>query len=136
MENDYLESLYAEELYRIPPKTTIVITQPWSDLKEEEKEQLAKITEALRQRIHPRLSLVALAIVSVSSLDLSTWVEKPDRLIYFGPAIKGLTNYELIQADGTQMVLSESLADLIPNEASRTKLWQALRQLFSPQGAQ
>ena len=131
MENDYLESVYTEELYRIPAKTTIVITQPWTDLKKEEKEQLSKITEALRQRIHPKLSLVAFAIVSVSSLDLSTWIEKPDRLIYFGPAIKGLSTYEVIQADGTKMVLSQSLADLIPNEASRTKLWQALRQLFS-----
>jgi|SRR5882762_6938846 len=131
MANDYLESVYAEELYRIPAKTTIVITQPWADLKESEKEQLKKITEALRQRIHPKLSMVSFAIVSVSSLDLSTWTEKPNRLIYFGPAIKGLSAYEVIQADGTKMVLSESLADLIPNEASRTKLWQALRQLFS-----
>ena len=131
MENDYLESVYEEELYRIPARTTLVITKPWADLKEEEKEQLSKITEALRQRIHPKLSLVALAIRSVSSLDLSTWTEKPDRLIYFGPSIKGLSTYEVIQAGGTKMVLSESLADLIPNEGSRTKLWQALKQLFS-----
>jgi hypothetical protein len=131
MENDYLESVYTEDLYRIPAKTTIVITQPWTDLKEEEKEQLSKITEALRQRIHPKLSLAAFAIVSVISLDLSTWKEKPDALIYFGLAIKGLSTYEVIQADSTKMVLSESLADLIPNEASRTRLWQALRQLFT-----
>ena len=128
---DHLESVYTEELYRIPAKTTIVITQPWADLRLPEKEQLSKITEALRQRIHPKLNMVSFAIVSVASLDLSTWVEKPDRLIYFGPAIKGLSTYEVIEAGGTKMVLSESLADLIPNEASRTKLWQALRQLFS-----
>jgi len=131
MANDFLESLYSEELYRIRAKTTIVITQPWADLPLPEKEQLLKIAEALRQKIHRKLSIVSLAIVSVSTLDLSTWVEKPDRLIYFGPAIKGLSTYEVIQADGIKMVLSESLADLIPNEAARTKLWQALRQLFS-----
>jgi hypothetical protein len=130
--NDFLENIYTEDLYWLPAKTTIVITQPWADLKEEEKEQLSKITEALRQRIHPKLSLAAFAIVSVASLDLSSWVEKPDTLIYFGPAIKGLSIYEVIQAGGTKMVLSESLADLIPNEASRTKLWQALKQLFTP----
>jgi hypothetical protein len=131
MDNDYLESVYTEELYRIPAKTTIVITQPWTDLKEEEKERLTKITEELRQRIHPKLRLDAFAIVSVASLDLSAWIEKPDRLIYFGPSIKGLSPYEVIQAGGTKMVLSESLGDLIPNEASRAKLWLALKQLFS-----
>ncbi len=131
-ENTYIESVYTEELYRIPARATIVITKPWIDLKDDEKEQLSKITEALRQRINPKLGLAAFSIVSVSSLDLSTWIEKPDTLIYFGPAIKGLSFYELIQAEGTKMVLSESLADLIPNEASRAKLWQGLRQLFSP----
>src|SRR5258706_14068325 len=131
MENDYLESVYTEDLYQIQAKTTIVITQPWTDLREDEKEQLSKITEALRQRIHPKLSLAAFAIVSVISLDLSTWKEKPEKLIYFGPAIKGLSIYEVIQADSTKMGLSESLADLLLNEASRARLWQALRQLFT-----
>jgi len=79
MPNDYLESVYTEELYRIPAKTTIVITQPWDDLKEAEKEKLSEITEVLRQKIHPKLSMVSFAIVSVSSLDLSTWIEKPGR---------------------------------------------------------
>jgi hypothetical protein len=130
MENEYLDNVYTEDLYTIPAKTTIVITQHWTDLTEEEKEQLSKITEALRQRIHPKLSLAAFAVVSVVALDLSTWTEKPETLIYFGPAIKGLSMYEVIQAGDTRMVLSESLADLIPNEASRTRLWQALRQLF------
>jgi len=129
--NDYLESVYTEELYRIPVKTTIIITQPWTDLKETEKELLSKITEVLRQRIDPKLGLTSFAIVSVPSLDLSTWIERPERVIYFGPAIKGLNPYEVIQADRTKMVLSENLADLIPNEASRSKLWQALQQLFS-----
>jgi len=102
-----------------------------TDLKETEKELLSKITEVLRQRIDPKLGLTSFAIVSVPSLDLSTWIERPERVIYFGPAIKGLNPYEVIQADRTKMVLSENLADLIPNEASRSKLWQALQQLFS-----
>ena len=132
IQKDYLEIVYTEELYRVPAKTTIVITKPWTDLKEEEMEQLSKIGKALREKIHPKFNLIAFAVVSVTSLDLSTWTEKPDRLIYFGPAIKGLTTYEVIQADATKMVLSESLADLIHNEGSRAQLWQALRQLFSP----
>jgi hypothetical protein len=130
MENDFLETVYTEELYRIPVRTTIVITHPWEALKDEEKEQLTKITEALRKHVHPKLNLTAFTVVSVASLDLSTWNERPGRLIYFGPPIKGLAYYEVIRAGDTAMVLSESLADLIPNEASRAKLWVALKQFF------
>jgi len=125
------ESLYTEDLYRLPSKIHVVITRPWNELMEAEKEQLTKIAEALRQRINPQLSLDAFQIVYSPSLDLSSWIEKPKRLIYFGPAIKGLNYFELIETGLTKMVLSESLADLITNEASRQKLWVALKQLFS-----
>lgn len=125
------ESLYTEDLYQLPSKTQIILTRPWSELSEAETEQLTKITEALRQRINPKLCLDAFRIVYSPSLDLSTWIEKPERLIYFGPAIKGLNHFELIETGMTKMVLSESLADLIVNEPSRQKLWVALKQLFS-----
>jgi len=125
------ESLYTEDLYQLPSKTQIIITKAWGELSEAETEQLTKITEALRQRINPKLSLDAFQIVYSPSLDLSTWIEKPERLIYFGPAIKGLNYFELIETGMTKMVLSESLADLIVNEPSRQKLWVALKQLFS-----
>ncbi len=127
----YFESLYTEELYRISPKTKILITQPWSDLPKEEKDQLIKITEAIRQRINPKLSLNAFEVVVAQSLDLSLWSEKPEKLIYFGPPVKGLDTYEVIVARDTKMVLSENLSHLISNEPSRAKLWLALKQLFT-----
>lgn len=130
-ENLIFESIYTEDLYRLPSKTQIIITKLWSEMSEAETEQLKKITEALRQRINPTLSLDAFQVMYTPSLDLSTWIEKPERLIYFGPAIKGLNYFELIETGLTKMVLSESLSDLITNEASRQKLWVALKQLFS-----
>jgi hypothetical protein len=130
-ENLIFESIYTEDLYQLPSKTQIIITKPWSELSEAETEQLTKITEALRQRINPKLKLDAFQVVYTPILDLSTWIEKPQRLIYFGPAIKGLNYFELIETGLTKMVLSESLSDLITNEASRQKLWIALKQLFS-----
>ncbi len=129
-ENLIFESIYAEDLYQLAPKTQVIITKPWVELSEEEKEQLTKITEALRQRISPKLSLDAFKVVCTPTLDLSTWLEKPKRLIYFGPAIKGLNYFELIETGATKMVLSESLSELIANGASRQKLWAALKQLF------
>lgn len=122
---------YTEELYRIPTPVTIAITQSWDKLSDAERSQLERITEALHKRIHPSLRLEAFRIIHVTQLDLSEWTERPPRLIYFGPLPKGLNYYELIEAGPTRMVLSESLADLIPNEGARTRLWQALRQLFS-----
>ena len=129
-ENLIFESIYTEDLYQLPSKTQIIITKPWSELSEAEIEQLTKITEALRQRINPKLKLDAFQVVYTPILDLSTWIEKPERLIYFGNAIKGLNYFELIETGLTKMVLSESLSDLITNEASRQKLWIALKQLF------
>lgn len=129
--NSFLEALYTEEVYNIPSKPTIVITQPWGDLKKEEKDRLTKITEALRERINPKLGLGAFRIVYVPSLDLSKWSEIPERLIYFGPPIKGLSDFEVIEAGGKKMVLSKSLSHLIPDEAARAKLWVALKQLFA-----
>ena len=132
MRNDLLfESLYTEELYQVPTKIKIVITQPWSDLGKEEKDRLSKIAEALRQRINPKLRLEAFEVVYVQSLDLSALAKKPSKVIYFGPPVKGLDLYEVIEVRGTKMVLSETLSHLISNDASRTKLWAALRELFA-----
>ncbi len=129
-DNLLAETLFTEELYKVSPKTVIVITTPWPDLKKEERDQLLKITEALRQRIDASLGLHAFRMVYVEALELSDWSERPSKLIYFGQGIKGLSPYELIQAGSTKMVLSEPLADLIPREAARAKLWLALQQLF------
>ena len=126
-----MEEIYTEELYQIPTPATVVLTMAWKDVSVAERELLTKITEALRQRINPKLGLHAFKVVHVPAFDLSAWQEKPEKLIYFGPAVKGFTLYEVIQAGNTRIVFADSLADLIPNEANRTKLWQALKQLFS-----
>lgn len=131
--NEHLltDDIYTETLYKIPVPVTIALTSSWSDIPHAEKELLTKITEALRQRINPKLGLHSFRIVHIPSFDLSAWQGKPEKLIYFGPAVKGFTLYEVVSAGNTRIVFSDSLADLISNEANRTKLWQALKQLFS-----
>lgn len=125
------ESLYPEDLYLLPSKTQIIITKPWSELTAPEQEQLIKIMDALRQRINPKLNLEAFQITYTPVFDLSTWHEKPEKLIYFGPAIRGLNYFEVIETGSSKMVFSESLMELMSNEGSRQKLWVALKQLFS-----
>ena len=125
------DQIFTEELYGIKPVTTVVImTTPWHELKIEETEQLQKISDALRQRLHPSLSLDAFQVIHQPQLDLNLLNNKPERVIYFGPSIKGLNYYELIEANEVKMVLSESVADLIKNDQSRQKLWKSLQQLF------
>lgn len=109
----------------------VIMTTPWQELKLEETEQLQKISDALRQRIHPKLSIDAFQVIYQSQLDLNQLNQKPERVIYFGSPIKGLNYYELIEANQVKMVLSESVADLLKNDQSRQKLWKALQQLFA-----
>ena len=125
------DQTFTEELYNLKPvSTTVIITIPWHELKHEETEQLQKISDALKQRINPRLSIDAFHVIYQPQLDLNLLPHKPKEVIYFGPPIKGLNYYELIEANQVKMVLSESVADLIKNDQSRQKLWKTLQQLF------
>jgi hypothetical protein len=126
------DQIFTEELYSIKPvSTTVIMTTPWHELKIEETEQLQKISDALRQRLHPRLSLDAFHVVYQPQLDVNLLSNKPKEVIYFGPPIKGLNYYEVIETNQIKMVLSESVADLMKNDQSRQKLWKALQQLFT-----
>ncbi len=127
------DQIFTEELYRITPvSTTVILTKAWHELKHEEKEQLQKISDALKLRISPRLSMDAFSVVHQPQLDINLLATQPKEVIYFGTSVKGLNYYELIEANHVKMVLSESLADLILNDQSRQKLWKALQQLFMP----
>ena len=122
--------IFTEELYRInPARTAVVLTKSWHELSHEEKEQLQKIANALN-KINPRLSLDAFQVIHQPQLDLNLLSHKPKEVIYFGPPIKGLNYYELIEANQVKMVLSETVADLLKNDQSKQKLWKALQQLF------
>jgi hypothetical protein len=131
--NSYIaEQIFPEELYRVKPiRTTVVITKPWADITYAEKEQLQKISDALRQRLNPKLSVDAFQVVHQNQLDVATLSNNPKEVIYFGPPIKGLAFYELIEANQVKMVLSEPLQDLISNDQGKQKLWKALQQLFA-----
>jgi hypothetical protein len=128
-----LEQTYSEALFRIKPfQTTVILTKAWHELGYAEKEQLQKISDALKQRLNPKLNIDAFQVVHQFHLDVSDLRSKPKEVIYFGPPIKGLSYYELIEANLVKMVLSESLEDLISNDQARQKLWKALQQLFTP----
>jgi len=119
------ESIFPEGIFSIHPSPAIILDQPWGTITVVEKMLLEKILVAIK------LSLNSVTIQYQNSLDLSVWVEKPQRVIYFGKPVKGVPLYEVVEANGVTIVASESLGDLSSNESARKKLWQALKKQFS-----
>jgi DNA polymerase III psi subunit len=125
MDSILFESIYQEQLFSLTMPPTVIVNQPWEKITTEERTLLSKILGALR------LSLEGVSIKHQNSLDLSHWIQKPKHLIYFGDPVKGIQQYEVIEANGVSIVTSESLSELLKNDASRKRLWQALKQQFS-----
>ncbi|MBX2916861.1 MAG: DNA polymerase III subunit psi [Cyclobacteriaceae bacterium] len=119
------DSIFIEELYHIRPLPTVVITKPWKEIAQAEKELLARILTALK------LSIDGVTIVHQPKLNLSAFTSKPEKVIYFGALPAGLSHYERIEAQGVALVASEELQQLLTNDLARKKLWTALKQLFS-----
>lgn len=124
MSESAADILFQEEIYSIAAKPVVLLQQPWEALSDEEKQLLTKIIAALKT------SLDAIVIKSQPVFDLSTWKQKPSRLIYFGEVPKGIPYYEVVQSDGVALVAAASLKDLLPDDAARKQLWGALKQLF------
>lgn len=118
------ETTYPEEIYAVAPPTTIVIATNWKLLPENEVELLSKIVGSVK------LSLAAVRIVEAQQLDLSTWAEKPTKLIGFGISMPGVNTYEVITTPQTQLLLADSLSILLNSDDLKKKLWMGLKQLF------
>lgn len=119
------KTIYTEELYSIQLLPTVLLTKPWLEVSDAEKEQLSKILSALK------LPLERVTIKFQPAFNLSGWNEKPEKLIYFGALPAGISYYEVIDVNGVSLVASESLEVLLGDESARKRLWGALRQLFS-----
>ncbi len=121
---EIFESTYPEELYLIQLRVTVVIPVAWAEVKEEEKVLLSKILSAVKQ------SLDSVVIRQQPHLDLSVWAEKPERVLCFSPA-EGLPKFEVLPAQGTSVVISLPLSELLTNDDAKKKLWAGLKVMFS-----
>jgi DNA polymerase III psi subunit len=121
---EIIESTYPEELYLIQQKVVVVIPVTWSEVKDEEKILLSKILSAVKQ------SLDSVVIRQQSILDLSSWLEKPERVICFSPA-ESLPKYEVLPAQGTSVIVSLPLPELLTNDEAKKKLWAGLKAMFN-----
>jgi hypothetical protein len=117
--------IYPEETYQVPLPVTVLIDTPWSELPEELQVLLNKILQAVGQ------SMASVRILQQATADVSTLVEKPQRVIAFVPPAKGVPLYETVEAGGCKMLFSDPLEKLAGDDASKRKLWNGLKSMFS-----
>jgi DNA polymerase III psi subunit len=122
--HEIFETTYPEELYHIQPRVTVVIPVAWMEVKEEEKVLLSKILNAVKH------SLDSVVIRQQPHLDLSVWAEKPERVLCFSPE-EGLPKFEVLPAQGTSVIVSLPLPELITNDEAKKKLWAGLKLMFA-----
>jgi hypothetical protein len=121
---EIIESTYHEELYFTRQKVVAVIPVPWIEVTDEEKVLLSKILAAVKQ------SLDSVVIKHQPLFDLSSWLEKPERVICFSSA-EGLPKYEVLPAQGTSVIVALPLSELLSNDEAKKKLWGGLKAMFS-----
>jgi hypothetical protein len=125
MKLEIVDTIYQEEVYLIKHKPIVVMNVAWENLREIEYELLSKIISALR------ISLGSVLIVSRPSLDISAFIGKTSRLIYFGELPNGVAKYEVLESGELLFICSDSLTQLLENEASRKLLWVGLKKMFA-----
>ncbi len=120
-----LESLYTEELYSIRSKVLVIISKPWSEIRDEEVALLGKILNAVK------LSLAAVQVVTRTEFSLEDFkLYQPTCIISFGAHLKDSTKmYEALTVDGTPIVVAHELNQL--QDTRKKNLWLTLKQVFS-----
>lgn len=116
------QSLYPEELYRIPGKVVIVLSKPWDEISPDEKTQLSKILTALK------LTLASVQVVQCQSIEALLPLS-PSKVIAFGTLLKpDARYYESTTYEGISLIHADSLNQL--DDAKKKTLWLALKGMF------
>ncbi len=120
-----LESLFQEELYKLPSPLLIVLSKPWVELTAEELNTLTRMLNAVK------LSLASVQIIirkEFAPEELSAY--SPERILAFGSSLKGSSAlYENLSIGGISVIISESLSQL--DDAKKKSLWMALKKMFN-----
>jgi len=125
MEPDsFFKIIFEEEVYLIAPPVAVIIDIAWSDVKKDQRVLLSRILQAIK------LSTEGVRILHLTQFDLSSFEEKPSRVLAFISPPKGLVSYEIIKTGSTSMIFSDPLEKLITDDSGKRKLWAALKGLF------
>jgi DNA polymerase III psi subunit len=118
------ETIFEESLYKLPEKTWVILSKPWKEIGTDERALLQKILGAVGK------SIDSVILKYQPVLNLGEWPNTPSRVLYFGDAVKGLSQNEVITVEDSSVILTSSLSELQGDAAAKQKLWQALKQLY------
>lgn len=119
------ETIFQEPIYLVKDKVGVVLSTPWLELSTEDRLLLQKILGAIGT------NLEAVVCQHQAMLNLADLPVKASRILYFGPAEKGLPQNEVITTEGVSLITTSPLSELQDDAASKQKLWKGLKQLFS-----
>lgn len=106
------QTTYTEEVYLIREKTTVILSDPWENIPEADRQLLQKILQSVR------LSLASVRVLYQPKPDFG---DLNSRVIYFGA--------NEIKTEGN-VVQAPSLSQLQNDPAGKQKLWVSLKALF------
>ncbi|MBT1687312.1 hypothetical protein [Dawidia soli] len=116
--------LYPEDLYSLPPRVLVILSDPWENLSEADQTTLTKMITALR------LNIAAVQIITraaFTAADLAAYA--PTKVIALGATLQGSSRlYESFTHDGLPVVVADALPRL--DDLKKKNLWLALRQMF------
>lgn len=117
--------LYTEEIYSVPTPVTLVLPQSWSQVSTEEKTLLAKILQGVGH------SLEKVRVLHLPEFDLSSWGERPQKILSFMDPPKGLAGFEIVTAGETSVIFCGPLEKLsVTPEENKRKLWESIKSLL------
>lgn len=123
MEAIFRESIFQEDLYKLPPRILVVIDRPWREISMAERELLQKILSAIR------LTTDGVQILSGTQLDTGI-ISCAKSIISFGWNPEGKSLFEPSTLHETPSIYSHSLSQLLSDDEAKKKLWQGLKRLF------
>lgn len=119
------QHLFQEDLYLLPSRVIVVLSQPWEAVNENDRLVLTKMLNAVR------LNPATVQIIQKSEFDVQDLQPlAPSKVLVFGARIKQSPKlYEFVTINGIPLIVAESLELL--DDAKKKTLWGALKQMFA-----
>lgn len=125
MDPETTQFIYSEELYKLPPRTIVLLPVPWETLSEDQVTLLGKILGSVK------LSLAGVQMLCREQADIHELeVFNPSVVISFGTRLLPESEtYTATETDGIRIIQSDALDSL--DDTRKKSLWNVLRQAYT-----
>jgi hypothetical protein len=116
--------IYQEDIYSIPEKLIIALSESWSSLSDESRNMLHNLSSGLKIIPSPRF-------VTCGGADLTDELFQNKKVLAFGHDIKGIEPHKPVVHNGVQILLTKSPEEFHGNSELKKELWAAIQILLS-----